>query len=196
MRCEQRCFLIGYFKKEWIKKMSSLSLEESIKKGLSKPPEIHLHGIKDLVPNICHNVQEIYKTVEKEEAYLTTPFHNQLHHEVLLPKTVDQKFLNYQVLWDEVLKNEDEKFCSYKALHLILPLSQEKSLSYNVYLCRQIAKTHFINQNVAVQIDIHKGDELDSYPHAHFLVVPYIFSKEGTVLSEWIDVGFMGKNRY
>ena len=150
--------------------------------------EVYFHDNHDLIPNICHNTQEIFKKVIEESSSLCSPFHHALYHEVLLPKGVDLKFQNYQSLWEAVLNFKDKEAPPYKALHLIIPLSREAPLIGNVALCKRIADIHYLSQGVAVQIDLHSEDECDRCFHAHFLVSPYTFSRSGTTLEKWIDV--------
>lgn len=158
-------------------------------------PEFYLHGENDLIPNICHNVQDIFEDINIEESYLTIPFHNHVYHEVLLPTGVVPKYKNYQTLWNEVFTKTKEEFVPYQALHLVVSFSETYSLFKRIYLCKQIADSHFLNQNVAVQIDIHEADELDTLPHAHFLIVPFEFSADGKALSKWVDIGDMENGR-
>ncbi len=152
-------------------------------------PEVYFHDNHDLISNICHNTQEIFKIKDVDQpSPICLPVHRVLYHDVLLPKGASLEFQKYQFLWEAVLNFKDKEDPPYKALHLIIPLSREAPLIGNVAFCKRIADIHYISQGVAVQVDLHREDECDRCLHAHFLVSPYTFSGNGSRLEKWIDV--------
>lgn len=103
-----------------------------------------------------------------------------VHHEVLLPTDVDQKFRNSSTLWNEVERCENRKDSQLaKEIVLALPDDKQMTLEDRIELTRRFASDHFVEKGLAVQMDIHEPDEHEKNWHAHLLVTTRRFSEEG-----------------
>ena len=104
-----------------------------------------------------------------------------IHHEVMLPEGVSDKFLESSVLWNEVELFENRKNSRLaKEIVLALPDDKEISLEDRIELSRRFAEENFTRKGLAVQIDIHEPhhDE-DKNWHAHLLITTRRFSEDG-----------------
>jgi len=109
-----------------------------------------------------------------------------LHHEIMLPSHVNEKFKDTSNLMNLVEfheKRENSQLLKEYVLALPdednVPLEIKKEMIYEF-----IAKNKFISNGIAVQIDIHSPDEEDNNLHAHLLLTTRRFSKCGNYLAE------------
>ena len=106
------------------------------------------------------------------------------HHEVMLPKGVDEKFRDSSYLWNAVEKAE--KRCDAQvAKELILALPDDANIDteFRIEFAQRFVKENFVDKGLAAQIDIHAphGDKENNW-HAHILVTTRRFSACGTQL--------------
>jgi hypothetical protein len=114
-----------------------------------------------------------------------------MHHEIILPESVDKKFSSKDFLWNAVERFENRKN-SVVAMELLIALPDDKMISNEdrVELARTFVKEHFVDQGFAAQIDIHtpeKNPELENAEHnwhAHVLVPTRRFNEEGTTFEK------------
>ena len=109
-----------------------------------------------------------------------------LHHEIILPSHVNEKFKDTSNLMNLVEfheKRENSQLLKEYVLALPdednVPLEIKKEMIYEF-----IAKNKFISNGLAVQIDIHEPDEEDNNLHAHLLLTTRRFSSCGNYLAE------------
>ncbi len=83
-----------------------------------------------------------------------------VHHEILLPNGVDEKFKNSSVLWNEVERCEKRKDSQVqKEFVLALPDDKEVTLEDRIELTHRFINEHFVEKRLGVQLDIHEPDE-------------------------------------
>lgn len=103
-----------------------------------------------------------------------------VHHEILLPNGVDEKFKNSSVLWNEVERCEKRKDSQVqKEFVLALPDDKEVTLEDRIELSRRFINEHFVEKGLGVQLDIHEPHEDEKNWHAHLLVTTRRFSEDG-----------------
>ena len=103
-----------------------------------------------------------------------------VHHEVLLPTGVDEKFKNSSLLWNEVERCEKRKDSQVqKEFVLALPDDKEVTLEDRIELARRFINEHFVEKWLSVQLDIHEPHEDEKNWHAHLLVTTRRFSENG-----------------
>ncbi len=111
---------------------------------------------------------------------------NPIHHEVLLPSSVDLRFLSPQILWNAVEKCEGRKN-SQVAFEMVLALPDDRVVSVEdrIELAKRFAEEQFVSKGFGVQLDVHKpeqsketGDEEHNW-HAHLLIIPRRFTEDG-----------------
>lgn len=109
-----------------------------------------------------------------------------VHHEILLPKGVAEKFSDAETLWNAVEHKEQRKNSQLaKELVLALPDDPQVSLEDKVALTKSFLEKHFVQKGLAAQIDIHKPHkEKDHNWHAHILITTRRFSENGQALGE------------
>jgi Ti-type conjugative transfer relaxase TraA len=107
-----------------------------------------------------------------------------IHHEILLPAGVNEKFKNSTILWNTVEHAERRKNSQVaKEFVLALPDNREVTGEDRLELTRRFAQESFIDRGVAVQLDIHAPHEREKNWHAHLLVTTRRFSDDGESLS-------------
>ncbi len=107
-----------------------------------------------------------------------------IHHEILLPAGVNEKFKNSTILWNTVEHAERRKNSQVaKEFVLALPDNREVTGEDRLELTRRFAQENFIDRGVAVQLDIHAPHEREKNWHAHLLVTTRRFSDDGESLS-------------
>jgi MobA/MobL family len=83
-----------------------------------------------------------------------------VHHEIMLPEGVHERFRDASVLWNEVERCEKRKDSQVaKELVLALPDDAQVTLEDRLELTRRFANTHFVEKGLGVQLDIHEPDE-------------------------------------
>lgn len=103
-----------------------------------------------------------------------------VHHEILLPKGVHEKFKNSSVLWNEAEQCEKRKDSQVaKEFVLALPDDAQVTLEDRIELTRRFVQEHFVEKDLGVQIDIHEPDEEEKNWHAHVLITTRRFSRDG-----------------
>lgn len=103
-----------------------------------------------------------------------------VHHEILLPEGVHEKFKNTSVLWNEAERCEKRKDSQVaKEFVLALPDDAQVTLEDRIELTRRFVEEHFVEKGLGVQIDIHEPDEEEKNWHAHVLVTTRRFSEDG-----------------
>ncbi len=103
-----------------------------------------------------------------------------VHHEILLPTSVDEKFKNSSVFWNEVERCEKRKDSQVqKEFVLALPDDKEVTLEDRIELSRRFIQEHFVEKGLGIQLDIHEPHEDEKNWHAHLLVTTRRFSRDG-----------------
>lgn len=103
-----------------------------------------------------------------------------MHHEILLPEGIHEKFKNSSVLWNEVERCEKRKDSQVaKEFVLALPDDAQVTLEDRLELTRRFVNAHFVENGLGVQLDIHEPDEEEKNWHAHLLVTTRRFSEDG-----------------
>ena len=106
-----------------------------------------------------------------------------VHHEILLPEGVAEKFKNSSALWNEAEACEKRVNSQVaKEFVLALPDDAEVTLEDRIELTRGFAQI-FVDKGVAVQLDIHSPHDSEKNWHAHLLVTTRRFSEDGLNLA-------------
>ena len=128
-----------------------------------------------------HTEKKVYDWSDKEKP---------LHHEIMLPSHVDDKFKSIEVLWNMVEKSEVKKNAILgHDLVLALPDDHVISNEDRIELARSFVNEHFILKGFAAQLDIHSPDKsenesLDHNWHAHVFVTSRRFLDDGLTLEK------------
>lgn len=109
-----------------------------------------------------------------------------VYHEILLPEGVDQKFKNTQILMNEVERCEKRKDSQLlKEILIALPDDKELDLQDRIEITRRVvAKRKWIENGLAVQIDLHKPHNGENNWHAHLLITTRRFTENGLSLGD------------
>ena len=101
--------------------------------------------------------------------------------EIMLPENASKKFKDAGVLWNEVERFERRKNSQLaKEIVLALPDNKEIEQEDRIELCRRFVSSHFTNNGLAVQIDIHAPHhQKDKNWHAHLLITTRRFREDG-----------------
>lgn len=118
------------------------------------------------------------------------------YHEILLPKGVDSRYSNSEILWNAAEAIENRKN-SQTALDIVIALPDDASISLEdrIELARSFVKEHFTDLGLGAQLDIHSPEKrleqengktvlADYNWHAHVLVTTRRFTKNGLALGE------------
>ena len=127
--------------------------------------------INDIRTNITYNFQKRGDNV---------------YHEILLPEEVDQKFKNTQILMNEVERCEKRKDSQLlKEILIALPDDKELDLQDRIEITRRVvAKRKWVENGLAVQIDLHKPHNGENNWHAHLLITTRRFTENGLSLGD------------
>lgn len=116
-----------------------------------------------------------------------------IHHEVILPSWVDEKFKDMETLWNLVEQTEVRKN-SVVAMEIVLALPDDEviSLQDKISMSKSFIDQHLTKKGYAVQFDIHQPDKNSTFSkdtgeleeknhnwHAHLLVTTRRFSESG-----------------
>lgn len=127
-----------------------------------------------------YNQRETIRCGSTGELFSFKDHGGNVHHEILLPTGVDEKFKNSSVLWNEVERCEKRKDSQVqKEFVLALPDDKEVSLQDRIELSRRFINEHFVEKGLGVQLDIHEPHEDEKNWHAHLLVTTRRFSQDG-----------------
>ena len=106
-----------------------------------------------------------------------------VHHEILLPDGVSEKFKNSSVLWNEVEACEKRINSQVaKEFVLALPDDAEVTLEDRIELSRRFSQI-LVERGVAVQLDLHSPHDSEKNWHAHLLVTTRRLSEDGLSLA-------------
>jgi Ti-type conjugative transfer relaxase TraA len=127
--------------------------------------------INDIRTNVTYNFQKRGDNV---------------YHEILLPEGVDQKFKNTQILMNEVEHCEKRKDSQLlKEILIALPDDKELDLQDRIEITRRVvAKRKWVENGLAVQIDLHKPHNGENNWHAHLLITTRRFTENGLSLGD------------
>ena len=127
--------------------------------------------INDIRTNVTYNFQKRGDNV---------------YHEILLPEEVDQKFKNTQILMNEVERCEKRKDSQLlKEILIALPDDKELDLQDRIEITRRVvAKRKWVENGLAVQIDLHKPHNGENNWHAHLLITTRRFTENGLSLGD------------
>lgn len=83
------------------------------------------------------------------------------HHDVLLPNGVDLKFKDPEYLWN-VVEEKEVRSNAQVAIELVLALPDDKvvPISDKIELARTFVQKHFVENRLAVQLDVHAPEPL------------------------------------
>jgi hypothetical protein len=102
-------------------------------------------------------------------------------HEVLIPEHADRKFKNTAILMNEIEKIE-KRVNSQLLIEHLLALPDEANVSLDLkkeMIYEYIKENRFIEEGLAVQIDIHSPDKEGNNWHAHLLITTRRFKEDG-----------------
>ena len=105
-------------------------------------------------------------------------------HAILLPNNVNEKFKNLETLMNAVEKAERRTNSQLlKEYVLALPDEETISLEDRIELVKQFVDAkQFVQEGLAVQIDIHKPHDEEKNWHAHLLTTTRRFTEDGNHL--------------
>ena len=131
--------------------------------------------------NGAYNARTIIKDEQTNVTYNFTRKGDNVYHEILLPKHVDQKFKNTKILMNTVEQAEKRKDNQLlKDIVLALPDDKELNLKDRIEITyRLIAKRGWVREGLAVQMDIHEPHDGEKNWHAHLLVTTRRFNDDG-----------------
>jgi Ti-type conjugative transfer relaxase TraA len=108
-----------------------------------------------------------------------------VHHEVLLPEGVNQRFKESSVLWNAAEFAEKRKNSQLgKDMVLALPDDVQITLEDKIEITQQFAQQYFVEKGLAVQIDVHAPHEGERNWHAHLLITTRRFTEDGQALGK------------
>lgn len=94
-----------------------------------------------------------------------------LYNEVLLPKGVNSKLKQPEMLWNLVEETENRKNAQLaREVVLALPSDEVVSDEDRIELCKRFVEKHFIDKGLAAQISIHAPHTNSKNIHAHILI--------------------------
>jgi len=100
-----------------------------------------------------------------------------LHKEIMLSKNAPERFLDRQVLWNEVEASERRKD-SQLAREIEVSLPKELTDEQNIKLTKEYVKNQFTSLGMIADVCIHKGHGKDQ-PHVHIMLTTREVSEEG-----------------
>lgn len=140
--------------------------------------------------NACHkaayNGRMAISNERTGESYNYASKGDSVHHEILLPVGANVRFKDARVLWSEVEKRET-RINSQVAKEMVLALPDDACVSFSQKLdmARQFVKLHFVDNGLAIQLDIHEPHEEEDHNwHAHVLMTTRRFTHSGDQLGE------------
>lgn len=102
--------------------------------------------------------------------------HDVIHSEILLPKGVDDKYLDRQTLWNAVEDSENRKDSQLAKDHVIA-LPKELSQKQHIEMAKRFAQEQFVNEGVVVDVSVHYHSE--DNPHAHLMTTTRVIDDNG-----------------
>lgn len=142
----------------------------------------------------AYNARSSIKDMGSNKTYNFSNRHDNVFHEVLLPRCAHEKFKDVSVLMNEIEKCELRKNSQLLKEYVIaLPAEIDVSLEIKKEMIYEFIKTNrFIENNLAVQIDIHsphghdsdEAEKKDPNWHAHILVSTRRFAEDGLSFGE------------
>ncbi len=102
--------------------------------------------------------------------------HEVIFSEIMLPKGVDIAFTDRETLWNAVEDSEHRKDSQLAKDHVIA-LPKELSQKQHIEMAKQFAQEQFVNEGVAVDINIHYHSE--DNPHAHLMTTTRVIDENG-----------------
>jgi Ti-type conjugative transfer relaxase TraA len=115
------------------------------------------------------------------EVYNFTKHGGSVHHEMLLPAHVDKKFKNTSELMNAI-EHIERKDNSQLLKEYVLALPDDKNISLEMkkeMINEFIKEMKWIEEGLAVQVDIHSADQQDNNSHVHLLVPTRRFTEDG-----------------
>lgn len=129
----------------------------------------------------AYNARTKIKDERTGKLYNWTRKDDNVFHEILLPKHVDQKFKNPAILANDVELNE-HRSDSQLYVEWLLALPKEKEVNIDMkkeIIYRFIQYKGWVKEGLGVQIDIHKPHENEDNWHAHLLITTRRFRLDG-----------------
>lgn len=150
----------------------------------------------------CKGAYNARTTIKDQQTNITYNFAKRgdnVHHEILLPEGVDQKFKNVKVLMNEIERIEKRKNSSLlKDIVIALPDDKELDLQDRINISRIIIdKMEWVKEGLGVQLDIHQPHDGEKNWHAHILLTKRRFAECGTKLgakARDLDIQIRGGN--
>jgi len=135
----------------------------------------------------CKGSYNARTSIKDENTNVTYNFANRgdnIYHEILLPEHVDSKFKDTRVLMNAVERAENRKNSQLlKEFLLALPDEKNISLDLKIEMVHEFIKeSKFVENGLAVQIDIHNPHDGEKNSHAHLLVPTRRFTEDGMSL--------------
>ena len=129
----------------------------------------------------AYNARTIIKDQKTNITYNFSNRGDNVYHEVLLPEGVDQRFKNISELMNAVehIERKDNSQLLKDAV-IALPDDKELDLQDRINITHRIIdKMQWVNNGLAVQIDIHEPHDGEKNWHAHLLVTTRRFTEDG-----------------
>ena len=94
-----------------------------------------------------------------------------IHSEILLPEGAPARWLDRELLWNEVEQGERRKD-SALAREIELSLPRELSQAEAIALVRDFAREQFVSKGMVADINVHWGQSAagEAQPHAHIML--------------------------
>lgn len=132
---------IGYARIEFVKRSSGKNA--CAKAAYNSRSRVEFEGTD-------HQDPAVYDWSKKEPS---------AHHEVLLPKNVDSKFISPEKLWN-LAEQAERRINSVTACELVLALPDDSAINLEdrIHLANSFIQQHFVSHGLAAQIDIHSPE--------------------------------------
>jgi Ti-type conjugative transfer relaxase TraA len=118
--------------------------------------------------------------------YNFTNRNNNVYHNILLPEYVDKKFKNLSELMNAI-EHIERRNNSQLLKEYVLALPDDKNISLELkkeMIHAFIRENKWVEEGLAVQIDIHEPHDEEKNWHAHLLVTTRRFTKDGQRLGK------------
>lgn len=132
----------------------------------------------------AYNARTIIKDQKTNITYNFQQRGGNVYHTILLPKGVDAKFKDTEVLTNAIEQIETRKNSQLlKEFVLALPDEKNVSLDLKIEMVHNFVKEmEFVKEGLAVQIDIHEPHAEEKNWHAHLLITTRRFTEDGQAL--------------
>ena len=129
----------------------------------------------------AYNARTIIQDQQTGITYDFTKKGGNVYHAILLPEHADKKFKNPEILMNAVERHEKRKNSQLlKDVVIALPDEKELSLEDRIAITHEIVdEMAWVQNGLAVQIDIHRPHDGEQNWHAHVLLLTRRFTDDG-----------------